>query len=315
MAERGRFKINIKQLKYLRQIIESGSISAAAEELHVAQTALGIQVRNLEEELGVTLIERHSRGIRATPSGELMHQYAVNILAHIDEAKRAVRSLGRSDRTVVKMGVTPSLMRVVGDDIVMELQDAVPEVSLKVVEELSFVQMQLLEQGELHCALSYAFDPDPKYSRWPLLEEELYCLNSPGEGVNTDPIPFSEMLDRDLATTGRWDSVCRTLEAMAARIGKRLNVAYEVQSIRAVKNLVQKGAALTVMPYGAAAGEIQKGTLIARPIVAPPVVRTLLFLYSKESEYLVETPHFRDFIHTIARRMHEADGPMTRLLL
>jgi LysR family transcriptional regulator, nitrogen assimilation regulatory protein len=61
--------MNLKQLIYLKKAIELGNISRAAQDLNVAQTALGIQIRNLEEELGVILLERHSRGVAASAAG------------------------------------------------------------------------------------------------------------------------------------------------------------------------------------------------------------------------------------------------------
>lgn len=226
-----------------------------------------------------------------------------------------MRSLGRNERKAVKMGVTPSLMRIVGDNILMELQDNMPDLAISVVEEMSFVQVPLLQQGELHCAFSYCLEPMPKYLRWPLLEEELFFLHSPVMGVTTEPIAFAEVLDWDLATIRRHDTVCQTIERIAGEMGRSLKVAFEVQSIQAVKSLVAKGISATVMPYGAAAVEIGSGALTARRVVSPAVIRTLSFIYPRELDYLFDTPRFRTFIHTIAHRIHEVNGPVTRLLI
>lgn len=295
--------------------MQSGSFSAAAQELHVAQTALGVQVRNLEETLGTQLLERHAKGVRPTAAGRLMNHYAVEILAHMDEAQKAVTALGSDVKPVVKIGITPSLMRVVGDDILMELQNSMQGVVLEIVEHLTVVQMQMLERGELHCALCYPLTPNPKLKQWPLLEEQMYFLQSPDECQQSGPITFSDALSHELATIGQSQSISETLRAMAARMGHEINVTYEVQSVRAVKNIVQKGAAATIMPYGAALGEIEKGQLKARPIISPPITRTLMFLYSREEEYRLRTPQFEEFIKTIARRINCADGPITRLLI
>jgi LysR family nitrogen assimilation transcriptional regulator len=311
----GRCIINFRQLQYFHQIVQSGSFSAAAKELHVAQTALGVQVKNLEERLGTQLLERHSKGVRPTAAGRLLNQYAVEIIAHIEEAKKAVRALGDDAKPVIRIGITPSLMRVVGDDILMELQNTVQGVSLELIEQLTVVQMQLLERGELDCALCYALNPDPALKQWHLLEEQLYFLQAPEDVQQDGPIEFADAISHDLATVGQGDSVCQTLRMIAARMGKQINVTYEVQSIRAVKNIVQKRAAATVMPYGAAAGEIEKGRIVARPIVSPPVVRTLMLLYPREEEYRLRSAPFEELIKAIAWRVERAEGPMTRLLI
>jgi LysR family nitrogen assimilation transcriptional regulator len=69
----------LRQLKYFVAIVEAGNMTRAAEQLHVAQTALGMQIRQLEEGLGVALLIRHSRGVEPTKAGRLLHARAVSI--------------------------------------------------------------------------------------------------------------------------------------------------------------------------------------------------------------------------------------------
>jgi LysR family transcriptional regulator, nitrogen assimilation regulatory protein len=262
----------------------------------------------------VSLLERHSRGVAATPGGELLNKYAEEILALADEARQAVRKLASNQTTSLKLGITPSIMRLVGDDILIELSRTIPNITLRLVEEFSFVLMRLLEQGELSCALTFAPDQDPRFLRRALLEEDLYYLTAPGLTPQNPTITFREVLDSELALTGHQDVVCRTVSAMAERLGMNLSVAYEVQSIRAVKNLVAKGIAATIMPYGAAEGELRSGVLKARLVVAPSVTRTLMFVYAREMSGLVDDPRFTAFIDAIADRLHAAEGPVTRRL-
>jgi len=286
----------------------------AARELNVAQTALGIQIRNLEKELGVDLLERHSRGVAATPGGELLNRYAEEILALAEEARQAVRKLAGDRTTALNLGITPSIMRLVGDAILIELSETIRNITLHLVEEFSFVLMRLLEQGELSCALTFAPDQDPRFLRRALLEEDLYYLTAPELTPDEKTITFREVLDSELALTGHQDVVSRTVKAMAERLGMELAVAYEVQSIRAVKNLVAKGIAATIMPYGAAEGELRSGVLKARLIVAPSVTRTLMFVYAREMSPIADDPRFTAFIDAIADRLHAARGPVTRRL-
>src|SRR5262245_36368764 len=85
--------INFRQLTYFRKVVDLGNMTAAAEMLNVAQPALGSQIRQLEGELGVELLVRHSRGITPTPAGELLYNHARHILDDVDQAAREVRAL------------------------------------------------------------------------------------------------------------------------------------------------------------------------------------------------------------------------------
>ena len=280
----------------------------------MAQTALGIQIRNLEEELGVPLLDRHSRGVTATAGGEVLNRYAADILALVQQARDSVGKLARDDRVDLALGITPSIMRLVGDAILIELAQIIPGVHLHVVEEFSFVLTRLLRQGEIACALTFGLDDDDSFSRRALLEEDLFYITSPLRAPATETVTFKQVLANDLVLTGEQDVVSRTIKAMARRLGLPLTVTYEVQSIRAVKNLAAKGIAASVMPYGAAEGELRSGVLAAKLIVRPNVVRTLMFVHRRDRAAVIESDAFQRFIDAIADRLHAAKGPVTRRL-
>lgn len=209
--------VKIKQLVYLRKAVEVGNITQAARALNVAQTALGMQIRNLEDELGVTLLDRHSRGVTPTPAGEVLLRYADEILSLLDEAHSAVRRFGGSSAgQVVDFGLTPSLMRMVGDDILVDLAHRLPGITLRMVEDFSFVLIRQLEQGELTCALTFSTDIDPKFAHYPLLQEDLFYLSAPSlTPPATTTIDFRDILGGDLALTGRHDAVSRLVVNIA----------------------------------------------------------------------------------------------------
>ncbi len=306
--------IKLKQLVFLKKAIEIGNITGAAEQLNVAQTALGIQIRNLEYDMGVKLLERHSRGVTPTPAGELLNKHTDEILVKVEEARRAVKALAGHKARPISLGLTPSIIRLVGDDIIMDIAKNAPGVSLRIVEDFSFVLMKLLGQGELDCALSYSPDVEPNMERIALLEEDLFYLTSPDAKGEEGPISFRNVIEGDLAMTGREDAVFKLVSQNAERLGLKLNVAYEVQSIRAVKNLVAKNVAATIMPFGAAEGELRKGKLIARPIVAPSVTRTLMFVYPKEKASTVATDSVIDLMRSISELLYQTEGPIMRRL-
>ncbi len=306
--------ITVKQLAYLRKAVEVGNITQAAKSLNVAQTALGMQIRNLEEDLDVVLLERHSRGVVPTPAGEVLLRYADEVLGLIDDAREAMRRFGGADRgQVVNLGLTPSLMRTVGDDILVDLVHRVPDITLRLVEDFSFLLIRQLQHDELTCALTFSGDIDRKWRSYPLLEEDLFYITAPSlTPPGAETIAFRDILASDLALTGRQDVISQLVGNIAREQGMDLSIAYEVQSIRAVKNLVAKGIAATIMPYGAAEGELRSGTLRARLITSPSVTRTLTFVYPPNRAPLLETPQFRAFVSAIADRMAEKPGPVVR---
>lgn len=292
--------------------MEAGNLTRAASELNVAQTALGLQIRNLEEELGVALLERHSRGVKPTSAGQLLLRHAEDILGRLEKARHAVMVHAQPEHRVIRLGLTPSIVRLVGDAILTDLSEALSSVQLRIVEDFSFILMRQMAAGEIDCALTYVDDADTGYRRRALLEEDLLFLTAAGPNAGEGPIAFRDAMRCDLALTAKQDVVTRALARIAERLGIDLKVTYEVQSIRAVKNLVAKGVANTIIPYGAAEAEINKGEVVARPVVSPSVTRTLAFVRPNSPKFSGIEDEFDSFIDAVADRLLVRSGTLSR---
>ena len=256
-------------------------MTRAAEQLHVAQTALGMQIRQLEEDLGVALLVRHSRGVEPTKAGSLLNVRALAILKEVEEAQNDVRACEREASEAIRLGITPALMLVCGTEIVMTVREQLPNVFLSIVEAMSHVLVETLARGEADFILCYDIPDLPQLSRTALLQDDLVLVTPP----RTDggkPIPFVEALEESLAMPEEGDSVRAVVARTARDLGLELKVAYEVRSISAMKSLVMRGAASAVLPYFAALDEARAGKLDVRPITMPAIKRTLFLASSKQ---------------------------------
>ena len=90
--------MNLRQLKYFVGVVEAGNMTRAAEQLHVAQTALGMQIRQIEEDLGVALLVRHSRGVEPTKAGNLLLSRALEILRLVEETRKEELRMAASEQ-------------------------------------------------------------------------------------------------------------------------------------------------------------------------------------------------------------------------
>jgi DNA-binding transcriptional LysR family regulator len=96
--------VELRHLRYFAAVAELRNVTLAARRLHVAQPALSRQIQDLEEELGMKLLERSTRGIRLTEAGKFSADEAVAVLARAEQALKAVRALARGETGELRVG-------------------------------------------------------------------------------------------------------------------------------------------------------------------------------------------------------------------
>ena len=296
------------------KVVEVGSMTRAAEQLRVAQPALGLQIRQLERDLGVDLLVRHSRGAVPTSAGTRLFERARSILKLIEETRQEITAAGRRARENVALGVTPSIMRQLGSDILLDARAQLPEVFLSLVEEMSFVLLDALEKEELDLALAYNVAERPGLVRKPVLEEDLLLVTAPSAEVQGDTIALAKALEYDLVQAGERDMVRRLIHAAAGPLSLPVKIAFEAQSIAAMKDIAACGVAASIMPFGTAVDELRRGTLTGRRIEQPAVKRTLyLVRLSKRPPFKHQVAMSR-FLERMLRRLADSLGPLAHPL-
>lgn len=305
--------MNLRQLKYFVGVVEAGNMTRAAEQLHVAQTALGMQIRQLEEDLGVALLVRHSRGVEPTKAGSLLHARAMSILKEVEQTRQDVRACEREDSEAIRLGITPALMLVCGTEIAMTVREQLPNVFLSIVEAMSHVLIDTLARAEADFILCYDVPDLPQFSRTALLQDDLVLVTPPRDG-NGKPIAFVDALDESIAMPEEGDSVRTVVTRTARDLGLELKVAYEVRSISAMKSLVMRGVASSVLPYFAVLDEVRAGKLDARPISMPAIKRTLFLASSKQRGPFKNEAGLTGAVRSSLTGLLEALGPLAQPL-
>ncbi|WP_167591740.1 LysR family transcriptional regulator [Jiella endophytica] len=274
--------MNLKQLQYFVTISEACSFTHAAEQLGVAQPALGQQMRKLEDELGVKLLRRHSRGVDTTEAGVLMLEHARGILAQVDAASASLRDFTSRPRGRINLGLTTMMSGMLAGPLIRRAADELPGVQLCLVEEMSSMLMEWVAEERVQIALAFNVASVPGLRWEPVLQESLYFVESAEMGkTNGGTIRFAEVAAHRLVVPASPHSIRALIEEKSREAEVTLDIAYEVHAVSTVRDLVSQHMAATVMPYGAARQEIESGRLIAKRIVDPEVKRDLFFIHSE----------------------------------
>jgi len=174
--------MELRQLRYFVRIVELGSMSRAALELDLVQSALSQQISRLEGELATRLLQRTRKGVQPTEAGLAFFREAQLTLRHAEQAARAAREARLSGS--VSVGLAPTTASVLGAPLLHAMRTRYPDVRLHLVESLSGHITAMLNARQLDLAVLFDTGAARRWSVLPLLKEQLYCIRAraPGGG-------------------------------------------------------------------------------------------------------------------------------------
>jgi LysR family transcriptional regulator, nitrogen assimilation regulatory protein len=241
--------MDFRQIRYFIAIAEQGSLSAAADAIHIAQPALSTQIANLEAELGVRLFERHGRGVKLTPVGALFLRHAYIIRDDFAAAKATVTASLPAASGVVYAGLPMTTSTVLAVPMIEHVRKVHPKIDLRIVEGMSGDVANWLTEGRLDVAVLYEAHNAPLSVAFPLLEDEL-CLIGPEEGEfsKISQIEFNALAKFPQIASSDQHFLRKLLDETATRQGLKLNYVQTIDSIPQLRELVVRGIGYTILP-------------------------------------------------------------------
>ncbi|MDF2116481.1 LysR substrate-binding domain-containing protein [Roseiarcaceae bacterium H3SJ34-1] len=305
-------------MRYLVKIVDLANMTAAGQALGVAQPALGAQIRQLESELGMQLLQRHSRGVAPTEAGKLLAKRGRLILEEVDQLHRDLKTLTDAAPDHLSFGVSPTMVLMLGDVLLAMAKEDMPDVQFSLIEERTPGLTDALQKGQAEVGFLFDVEEHAGLDRRAVLEEDLLLVTAPAAGVqnsnNQDKlISLEEALRHDLVMAGAARGVLRKIVAAeAARMSVDFKVAFDVHSITAMKAMVLAGKAATIIPYSLAAHEIDSGALIARKIDRPGLTRILYLVQRSARLPLAYEDQLTRFLNRTLETYLSRTAPWTR---
>ena len=261
--------MDLKQLRTFREVAEAGSLSRAADRLHLAQPALSRQIRLLEAEIGLPLFARHGRGMQLTEAGVALLERIDGPVRQLERAAEEVRGLAGAVAGQVALGMMPTIATVLAGPLARRVALEHPGLSLRIVEGYTGHLVEWVQRGVTDATLLYGPAPALHLRVTPLLIEEMVLVGAAGSGIGPEAVPFASLAGRRLVMPSRQHGLRRIVEAAAGRARIALNVAFEADSFGVLKELVVGGIGEAVLPRSAIRGEEAAGRLRSAPLVRP----------------------------------------------
>jgi len=278
--------MNIRRLRYFVKIIDVGSLTRAAEVLHIAQPALSQQLSTLEEEFKQRLVMRSKQGVTPTAAGLVLYRHAQTILRQLDLARSDVSSAGLNLSGSVSIGLAPgTAASALALPLLKAVRASYPDIVLYINENFGTTLSELIMNGRMDMAVLYGFKTLPGLDYMPLQNEQMYLVSPDGsrdgdeDGPQTD-IPLSEIYDLDLLLPRSYNVVRKLVDAAFMRSQRTPRVVAEIESLATLGAAVLAGVGSTILPGSTAHALAASGHVCMRRIVHPVIEAPLALCLS-----------------------------------
>lgn len=244
--------MELRHLRYFVAVAEEKSFNKAAERLFISQPPLSRQIKQLEEEIEVLLIDRDNRPLKLTEAGQFFYEHAIQILAQSDNL-RAMTTRKGSFNNSLSIGFVASILYGILPKVIARFRKIYPNIEIKLYELNSWQQMQSLTEGKIDVGFGRLLFEDASTRRIVLRQESLVVavpINNRIVQERRDSVNLIDLVNENLLlypAAPRPSFIDYVLELFETR---NLKVKYytEVRELHIALGLVAAGEGITIVP-------------------------------------------------------------------
>ena len=269
--------MDLKQLRALVTVAECGSVTRAAELLHVVQPAVSRQISSLEKELGVELFERSRHGMRPTEAGAALITRAQRALTELERARAEIEPARGEVTGIAAVGILGGLAELLAEPLVRVVTDKHPGIELHLATAYSGHLQQWLDEGDLDLSLLYNLRGSQTVRVLPLVRDQLWAVAPASAGLRADqPVDLATVLAQPfiMPIAGR-HGLRILIDQARVELDVEPHIVAQANSMTLQTLLVEAGHGWTILPPSGVSTDVANGRLSAAPLRNPGISRTI----------------------------------------
>ncbi|MBJ9986073.1 LysR family transcriptional regulator [Acinetobacter sp. S40] len=297
--------MELRHLRYFVAVVEEQSFTKAADKLCIAQPPLSRQIQNLEEELGLQLLERGSRPVKTTSVGQFFYQYAVKLLSSADQMVSMTKRIA-SVETTIKIGFVGSLLFGLLPRIIYLYRQAHPNLKIELYEMGTNAQIEALKDGRIDVGFGRLKISDPAIKRTLLRNERLMVAVHASHPLNLmkdTGVHLADIVDERILlypTTAKPNFSTHVLSIFSEH-GLEPTKLNDVREVQLALGLVAAGEGICIVPESTTS--IQLYNLSYVPLLDPDAISPI-FIAARNME---ESTYLYSMLETI-RQIYAYEG-------
>lgn len=288
--------MNLEQLRLLRAISEHGTLTAAAERLHLSQPAATHQIHQLEKELGLPLFARSARRLQLTSIGERVLARARIILDESDAIHRDIAAIQNLDLGEVRMGGGPTATVHLLPNLISRFHARHPGIRFYVKEAHTREVVEWVAHGALDIGVTTLPCAHPRLAVFPWQEDHIVLVGWPGSPLSRGPLNPNALNGAPMIYPGPDSPLRERVETAFQQVGVEPDVVMELHSPEAAKAHVMAGLGYTAIGTRSVQEELADGRLVMLDLPALNLSRQLGIIVRRDLTLLPAVQAFLDHL-------------------
>lgn len=241
--------MDIRQLSYFAEVAKHKSFTKASQTLYLSQSTISKMIKNLEEELGVILIDRSGKQIELTDEGEIVFDYAQDILHRLDDLSASLYDVMHLKKGKVKIGLPPVIGTLTFPSIMMEFRRQYPEIHLELAEVGAKKVEQYVEDREVDFGVVMLPVEETKFDVVPFVQEDLWLLIHASHPLaKSRSVSLAELSEEDfLLLTDEFTLPHRVVDE-CRQAGFEPKISYQSSQWDFIAEMISKNLGVTLFP-------------------------------------------------------------------
>lgn len=280
--------MNLRDLQYLVAVADHRHFGHAAEASFVSQPTLSTQLKKLEAELGVPLIERNPRQVMLTPAGEQVVERARVILREANSIRGIAQQASDPEAGTLRLGLFPTIAPYLLPHVVPTLHDRFPRLELLLVEEKTEVVLQQLRSGDLDAGVLALPVADDGLHVEPLFDEDFVLAMPTGHPLadSDEPLDPSVLAGEDLLLLEEGHCLRDQALEVCQLAGAGERSGFRATSLETLRQMVAAGVGTTLLPRMAVQPPVPVSAEVRlRSFTAPAPRRRIAMLWRRTSAF------------------------------
>lgn len=290
--------MEFRQLLTFKRVAELRSYTRAAESLSLTQPSVSYQLRLLEEEFGRKLFDVQGRKVSLTPAGEALYPYVERILQNMDESKRAVENIDEGERGSITIAAIGSSTVYILPELLYQFRASHPHIEVNLKTAGGDEIREMVKKNEVDLGIVGSHVPISEFFTLPLFEDRIGPFVSGNHPLaKKKKISFALLAKEPLIQLGTWISWQNYVLSIFRQVGATPQIRLQLDSIDAVKRMVERGLGFTILPNTAGREEIAEGKLaFLTPTDIPHLKRQVLLIRRKTKILSKAQERFIEFL-------------------